>query len=497
MRTPGWAPAGGRRRALLLVAATALVGAVGGILALGLSPPTRGDVGPGTIALRAEGALDGRTEVGVPPLGSVGASTHATPLLVDARVESVDINELQHLLTAERPTRQLFEQAESDVGDLVRSFAVRSVLAGLAGGALAGALVSRLRWKQVGVAAVGGLVAVGGLLGLTWRTFDTQAFAQPTYTGAVERAPAVIEAVRRHVEGFGAVRERIQTLGRQVTELYATAFADSRGPRPGAFETRILHVSDIHSNPLGVEVVGRLAESFDVHAVLDTGDLTSFGLPVEARIADQVAEIDTRYLFVPGNHDSVFNARAVARADNVELVDGRTVTVGGVDVLGVRDPTFTASNELAPQRAAAIVEDHADEVASLVRAQDPDVLAVHNPALAAESFGEVPLILNGHWHERSSEERDGTLRLAVGTSGASGLEDFTIEQDQPYEAQLLRFARGCLWTVDYVKVRGIGGDLEIERRTYDLVPGTGSEDGPECVENRFADPARLPPVPFD
>lgn len=72
-------------------------------------------------------------------------------------------------------------------------------------------------------------------------------------------------------------------------------------------ESLVLHVSDIHSNPLGLELAFRLAESFEVDAVLDTGDLTSFGLPIEASIIELIADLDIPYLWVPSNHDSAAN----------------------------------------------------------------------------------------------------------------------------------------------------------------------------------------------
>ncbi len=72
----------------------------------------------------------------------------------------------------------------------------------------------------------------------------------------------------------------------------------------GEDDVSILHVSDIHLNPLGVEIVRQLATQFQVDAVLDTGDLTSFGSPVEARIGDLIAGIPVPYYLAPGNHDS-------------------------------------------------------------------------------------------------------------------------------------------------------------------------------------------------
>ena len=74
-----------------------------------------------------------------------------------------------------------------------------------------------------------------------------------------------------------------------MAALYRTTASDIVPPRS---QTVILHISGIHSNPLGLEVARQLAASFRVDAVLDTGDLTSFGLPVEARATGQPYEAE-------------------------------------------------------------------------------------------------------------------------------------------------------------------------------------------------------------
>jgi hypothetical protein len=96
------------------------------------------------------------------------------------------------------------------------------------------------------------------------------------------------------VQEFGQVRDRVRVLSAQIADLYAASAGTEAGEEAGA-EVRILHVSDVHSNPLGAEVARRLADSFRVQAVLDTGDLTSFGYAIEARIGDVIAGVKVPY----------------------------------------------------------------------------------------------------------------------------------------------------------------------------------------------------------
>jgi predicted phosphodiesterase len=345
---------------------------------------------------------------------------------------------------------------------LLRAFALRALLAAAVVGALAGALVPRRRWTHALAGLVGGVLAVGVVVGGTWRSYDTDAFQEARFEGPLERAPALLATVRQHVDDYSAVRKRVEVLGDQVAELYTAAAGGVGLSSPG--EVRILHVSDVHSNPLGLEVTRQLAERFAVDAVLDTGDLTSFGLPIEGRLGELVGKIPARYLFVPGNHDSPANRRALDEVPNVELLDGTVADVGGVRILGVADPTFTASNEMDTAEAETVKRARSPEVGAQVDSVDPAVLAVHDPVLAEGTLGKVPVVVAGHVHRRSAARQDGTLVLTVGSTGSTGLGSFTVDTASSYEAEVLRFVDGQLLAVDYVTLRGVGGGFRVDRQ---------------------------------
>ena len=450
------------RRAAPVIAVVA-VSAAAAVLTLGLVSRVRGEVGPGTVSVRGRWHAGGHTEIELPPLGAVRADSHWAPVAIEAQVERLDVDRVQTLLAAESFTDKLQRDVEDDISDLARRFAVRSIaVAGAVGAVAAAVLPHRRRWWHLVLGGAAGSLAVGGLLGAAWRDYDAEAFLEPRFEGPIEYAPEVVTAVRRHVDGFGQLRDRVEILGDQVQRLYATA---TEGPTPAsAAEVRIVHVSDIHSNPLGVEITRQLVTQFEAHAVIDTGDITSFGLPVESRIADLVADVGAPYLFVPGNHDSDANRAALAGAANVRLLDGDLVDVRGVRILGVGDPTFTADNRMSTDEANEVKRTQARVVAALTRRADPDIVAVHDVRSAGRVPGLAPLVLAGHTHHRSHETVDGTTFLTVGSTGATGLGSFTIDTSAPYEAQVLRFVDGRLVAYDYVTLRGIGGSFTIERR---------------------------------
>lgn len=451
-----------RRRHALRIVALVAVGVTAALVALPWLSRTTGDVGPGRVSVSARVQWHGRTSVELPPLGRITARTPGAPLRLTASVEQVDLTEAQTIALGPDPQGALDAQARHDVGGLLRRSAVQTLIGGVLVGAAAAALLPRRRWWFPAVGAAAALVALTTTGALAWYRFDAAAFEQPRFEGALERAPAIIDAARRHVDDLQGVQDRVRVLGNQLADLYAASSTVDIG-RSVDGETRILHVSDLHSNPLGLEFVGRLARSFDVDAVLDTGDLTSFGFPIESRVAELVTDVPVPYLYVPGNHDSAANRAAIAGFPNVTLLDHREATVGRVRIYGVGDPTFTATNETSTAEAAADKEATATVVATEVRSLAPDVLAVHDAVQAGRSPGQVPLVLSGHVHRRQQVERGGTLFLTVGSTGAGGIGTFTVDTSAAYEAEVLHFRGHRLVAVDYVTLRGISGDLTIDR----------------------------------
>ena len=444
----------------------ALIGAAGGLVALALAPTQSGRVGPGDMSVRALPSLSGTSSLALPPFGEVTADTHGAPLRLVLRVDRLRIDDLQATLASADPEDTLRGDVERQLRPLLRDFALRSVLAALVGGLLAAALLPRRATHRFLVAGASSVTVVSGLLLWSWASYDVDAFSSARFVGPVERAPALLEAVQGQIEGLSGVRDRVEVLSRQVSAIYGAV----EGTGTVETSTSILHVSDIHSNPLGLEIVQQLATAFDVDAVLDTGDLTSFGNPVEARIVDLIADLDVPYLFVPGNHDSAANRAALDAAPGVTLLDGQVVEVDDVRLLGVADPTFTADNRMTTEEGNERRLSRAGLVADQVRALRPDVLAVHDERLGSASGGLVPILVAGHTHRRDDRVVDGTRVLTVGSTGATGLGALTVDTDLAYEAQLLRFDGDRLVAVDYVTLDGVTGEFGVERRLVEQEP---------------------------
>lgn len=445
-----------RRAALAAVAGAAVA-----LAALAWTGSMEAQVGPGRVQISAELAARGRTTIELPPLGRLRADTHRTPLALRATVLEVDVEGVQRTLDGADPAAAAEQAVTSDLESALGWFVRRTLILSVLAGAMAGLLLPGRHWGTATVGGVAGGLAVGAVLLATWVPYDRAAFAEPTFEGELVRVPGLLEAAERNLVELDAVRSRVDVLSDRLAELYAA----SAGELPGGAsdEVSILHVSDLHLNPLGAELVVQLAGDLEVDAVLDTGDVTSFGFPVEARFGDLLAGSPVPYYLVPGNHDSPENRAALDAIPRVVVLGDEVVDIAGVRVLGVADPTFTATNEVSTEAARAEKAALAEEVAARVAETTPDVLAVHDRTQAAAALGHVPLVVAGHLHERTDREVEGSRLLTVGSTGATGLGSFAVETRRPYEAQVLRFREGRLVAIDYLTVQGIGGDFTLER----------------------------------
>jgi Icc-related predicted phosphoesterase len=447
---------------LLRVVTVGTLGALAALALLGVTSRSSGDVGPGRVELTVR-VGPARAELLLPPFGAVSAPTHGAPVTISARVDRIDVDAAQDLARQPQIRDRIEATVRSELTPLVRRFVIQTLALSVAVGAVIGALVPGRRLGDLAAGAGGALLVTGLLVGLAWLRFDPQAFADhPRFEGPLERAPRLIETARRYVEDFDAVENRIAALSAQLSDLYAAATTEDIAEGPGT--VHVLHVSDLHINPVGVEVVRDLAERFDVDAIVDTGDFTTFGLPPEAEFSENLAGMPAPYYLIPGNHDAFGIRQALAETGELVLVDGTTFQVGDVDFLGVGHPVFTASNDVADGVLEEALARQAEETADLVATLDPapDVLAVHDVRQA--DGVDVPLVIGGHTHETSFEERDdGTVVLTVGSTGATGLGSFTVDTDLPYEAEVLHFDDGALVGIDAISLRTTG-DFEVERR---------------------------------
>ena len=265
----------------------------------------------------------------------------------------------------------------------------------------------------------------------------------------------------------------------------------------------MLHISDIHLSPLGMDFARQLAAAFGVDFVVDTGDITSFGTPAEALILAEVPGFRVPYLFVRGNHDATSIEDEFRQVPNAIVLDGQTVVEHGLRVYGLGDPVFTP-NKLAgldDAQIAAEVRAVGPRIASDVAAQPrpPDIVAVHDDRMAEDVAGDVPLVISGHFHQASSRYLDGTLFLRIGSTGGAGANVFVTGSGVPLSAEILHFRPATdgeppsLVAWDLVTQSPVSGDITIQRHTVEAQSTSPEPTSPTPGSSASSSPSVLTP----
>ncbi|MFD2089977.1 metallophosphoesterase [Blastococcus deserti] len=480
----------GGRWALRVV--IALTGALVAVLLFGrISAP----VGPfdATLAFRPTG---GGASVGVPPLGSLSVDVYDGPLRLDIDLQRVDQERARALATDPVRLAGVVGQVTADLRSAVVRLTWTTAALALAGAALTSLVITRRRREPLIAVGVTAAVLVGtaGLGAATWRP---QALSQPTYTGLLVNATSLIGSAEDIAARFDAYRASLEDLVGNVGTLYS---ALSRLPAPDTDGETVafLHVSDIHLNPAGFDLVRQVVEQFPVDAVLDTGDLTDWGSEPENRLITTVGELDVPYVFIRGNHDSATTAALVAAQPNATVLDDSTVTVAGIEIAGTPDPRFTPDKTTGDDDASEDVLFQSGEELAAVVAElpaPPAVTMVHDPLQARPLDGEVPLVLAGHTHERRVGRFDeGTLLMVQGSTGGAGLRGLEGEYPEPLTCTVLYLdaETGQLQAYDEITLGGLGEtEVTIQRRT--VAPDQAAEGIP--TDGTATDGAEAPASP--
>jgi predicted MPP superfamily phosphohydrolase len=459
----------GRRRAARLIAPTAVaigVGLAGAWLGMSLLAATTVPIGPFRVELSA-GFGRGETRVGLPPFGSLTADTHLAPLGLSATLEDVGIERLTEVVRS-KGVEGLVAAVERDARHRVADLAWRAVMVAALGAAALSALVFRSRWKRIVVATSTAIVVVAGGEALVIATFEPAEFGEPTYAGSLALAPDLIGPVTEATGRIDDLRAALE----QIVDGTITAYTTLQATPLGDDAIRVLHISDVHASPLGMDFAQQVARGFDVDVVIDTGDLTSFATPVENLIVTRIRGFARPYVFVRGSHDSPVLQASVALEPNAIVLDGRAQTVDGLTIYGLGHPAFTPARgtPVDGDEFAELARSVGDDIAADLDAieQPVEVVAVHDDRMAEAVAGRVPVVVSGHFHETRATVLNGTLFLRVGTTGGSGAGIFRGLEDIPFEAEVLYFSREeepRLIAYDVIKQEPDSGSLTVRRVT--------------------------------
>ncbi len=420
----------------------------------------------------------GITEVVVPPFGRVRADTHFAPLTLRASLQEVAATDLADILPP-RVLDTIALDVEREGLVALRAYVWRSLAVVAIGAAVAGLLVYRTRWRRALAAGVSGFVLFASATGIAWLTYRPDAFLQPTFTGSLSLAPRLVGPIREATGRIEDFRAELQRLVGGAIQAYSRIAAT----QPAAeSDVVLLHVSDIHLSPIGMDFAERLAAAFEVDLVVDTGDLTSFGTPVEVGITERIGSFGVPYVFVRGNHDSATTVAQVLRQENAVALVGEAREVAGLIIFGASHPVFTpdkreaVSDEEFAERARGAGGPILETLAALPT--PPDIVAVHDDRMAEALTGFVPLVVSGHFHLTEARTEDGTLFLRVGSTGGGGFDLITAPEPIPLAAEVLYLdgdpPRLVAW--DEVELDPISQNLTVRRRLTSELEEAGTDE---------------------
>ena len=406
----------------------------------------------------------GETHVVLGPLGEVVARTHAFAGKLELNLTHVDITRAAAIL--QLPS---LDSAANGLEQLARGTILRLsgvVLgSGTAGGLASSLFLRRFYWPRTAAAGLIGLaVALILVLGVGL-SYDIGAFATPVYHGVLEFAPQALALTDATLSNA----QRISSQVGQITDNLSLMLqrADLLLPVDDRDQVTVLAVSDIHNNALAFDMIQALVQRFSPSFVVDAGDLTDWGSPIETTILRRLEDMPVPYVFAAGNHETPFLIHQLAATPQVEVLGGQPFRSAGLTVLGSPDPSaFRNSPTVASTAELDALARSLELKLNMVAAQ---VAVVHSPKVAEQLVGRVPVIITGHTHTPSLTERSGSVLINVGTTGGAGIRGLMIDHEVPLTAALLRFSPGAtqdglvLTAVDTVSLSYRSGEMSVSR----------------------------------
>jgi predicted phosphodiesterase len=453
-----------RLRRLAVPAACLAVALAGSTVGILLAGKEHARVGPVDVQFQLQPSLTGGSELRVPPLGTMEFATHHGPLAMHASVEELRADVARNLAQDPGGFATVGDRVGSDLKSALIQLALRATAAALVACALLGLVVFRsIRRTALCLGlCLASLLATAGVVAATWRPASIR---EPRYTGLLASAPTAIGSAEQIITNFSQYRLALGQLVGNVVQLYDVT---STLPtyRPSGSTIALLHISDLHLNPAGIDLVTSLVTQFHVSGVIDSGDVTDHGSAAEAPFVEDLHRISVPYVVIRGNHDSTTTIEQLKRLPNATVLDDSVTTLAGITIAGIADPRFTPDKTNPADDEAVVTSGQrlADFLAT--QAEPVNVAVVHDPIAAGPLAGHVPLVLAGHRHHREQQVSDGTLLLVEGSTGGAGLRGLEGEKPTPLECSVLYFDSEShqLQAWDEITVGGLGtSSVTVER----------------------------------
>ncbi|MBM7623251.1 metallophosphoesterase family protein [Sporohalobacter salinus] len=440
------------------------------IFAVNLMSNTIYKLGAFEVEIEAKISDNTVTEIRFPPVGKVIADTHFLPLNLGINILNINPDRLKKLMKNIDDKEEFIAGIKVKAGEILELFVLRTLLIAFGGGILGVIIMGSHDWIKLLSGGLVGLIFISFLFTGLYFTYDFDRFNDPNYQGMLSAAPWMVNLIEEGLNNIDDLGAEVETITSNIANLFnevesLRALGDVKGG------INVLHVSDIHNNPVALDFIEKAVNSFEVDLIIDTGDISDYGTPVEAKLVERIEKLDLPYVFIPGNHDSPTIIEKMDSFDNVIVLNEDTVEVKGLTITGIKDPAAVTKDIKPPE--SEMIDAYQQKLAGLLTelSTPPDILATHNFLIASKLTEKVPVLLHGHDHQFKVRQENKATVIDAGTTGASGVRGLQSKEEIPYTVALLHFNKQpnlFLEVVDIIKIYSQTSSFILERKGIGL-----------------------------
>jgi len=456
-----------KRKKILSLAVLAATSAVFSLAFVFMSASRTADLGVIRARFSLAPAMRGETLLAIYPFGEVSAKTHSAPVKIIVGLERIHEESIDEIIADDIGFTELLDAMKDKAQKAVGEFILVVFALAALGGAAGASIGRRMSFIEILLGAGVGLLSAAVLGGVVLSQYKLEAFRQPSYRGLITYAPEIVDNINRSVEGGKNLRKYVRDMAANMSSFYVEL--DRYGERENAGRVRILHISDIHNNPLAGDFVKVLVKGLSPNLIMNTGDMTDMGTALELKLMDSLKGIGKPHFFVSGNHDSPEVVEELKRDFGLRVLDGDIATHGKLRIIGFGDPKANVSfdAEVDPEEMLEATGRIIEKLSKLKK--KPDVLMVHNPDIGRAAAGLSPVILSGHAHSIRAERIGDSVLIVAGTTGAAGARYIESEEKPSYSAALITLhvdedGAFVFDHVDLIRMNQSTGEFMVERK---------------------------------
>lgn len=417
-----------------------------------------------TVNMHAYFAPSGHTSLEVPPLGEVTAKTHSFPLALKVTIKRLSMSYLTKVAAPNFSVDRFLLGIQQEGKKAIINYTLRLLLLALTLNFLLFWLVRR-RWQWLSlISAFLITILIFSSTFVIKNQYNLAAFRQPRYFGLLTFAPWLVGTVEEKLNDFEAFRAEVRQLAANLYNFYAKTgnFSELNLDNNSL---KILHVSDIHNNLAAFDLIKQVVKDFKVDFIVDTGDMTDLGTPLEAELVSRAKSIGRPYLYLGGNHDATEAlAKLAAEADITVISQPKMVVKEGLKILALPDPAL--SNLSAETVSGVELKSWQKTYYQIYQKNKvkPDIVLSHQLDLVKSLVDKVPLILVGHDHKPYIKTHKRSLIVNAGTTGAAGIRGLQAN-NLPMSLKVLYFNKSSkrLLAIDSLTVQPLNNEFFLQR----------------------------------